>query len=174
MATATSTRRSKATDTRKPNLQPNALPATVTVIVLLEGEEVGPISVPQNAKLSDSGNVTYRGGIKGGWELEGEPNTTLKLLEFVVDGQKLAVGSEGVHNSSKDNPTVFHSGVVALPVAGGEPKRYSVRIYATYSVKFEAYSLSIDVWPVAPPRPRGPQVVGQIGAGFSLRPKPIA
>lgn len=170
MATATRNRSKSAPDTRKPNLQPNAMPANVIVTVFLDGEEVGPVEIPQNAKLSPSDNVTYRGGISGGWELDGEPTETLGLLTFVAQGTRLSVGTEGVHQSKSKNPTVFHSGVVELEVNGGEPRRYSVRLYATYSVKHEGYSLSIDAWPAPVGQPRGPQVVGTIGSGFVLRP----
>lgn len=169
MAVATRYQKKQGPDTRVLNNTGDLWPATVVVTVFLEGEEVGPVNCIQGAKLSDKGNVTYKGAIAGGWELDGEPTETLGLLSFVANGKRLRVGAEGVHQSSNRNPTVFHSGGIELRPKTGDPKGYSVRVRATYSVKEEAYSLYVDVWPVAP-GPRGPQVIGSVGAGFTLRP----
>lgn len=144
-------------DTRALNVQPNHHPAQVQVIVSLDGEEIGPIGIPQGAKLSDKGNVTYSGGIKKGWELEGEPNATLRALSFTVDGVELHPGAAGVHLSQAGNPTVCQVGVVPLPIAGGEARRYFFQLYATYSVKKGAYSLKIQAWP-APSAVAGPAI----------------
>lgn len=174
---ATTARSKKKTeDTRALNLQPNAMPATITVTVFSEGVEVGPVTVPQNGKLSDKGNVTFKGGIAGGWVLEGAPIPTLNSLSFVIDGVELTPSAARAHNSSNGNPTIFHGGTISLPVAGGAPLRHTVQVWTTYSAKYETYSLSVKAFP-APTgggRPRGPQVVGQVGGGFHLVDRKVA
>lgn len=172
MATATRYNKSKAVDTRALNVQPNNWPEALVVTVFLEGEEVGPVEAIQGKKLSPNGAVTYKGAIAGGWELEGEPTETLRQLSFVSNGVDLKIGAEGVHQAESGNPTVFLSGVVELKPFSGQAVRYSVRVRATYVVKDEAYCLHVESWPAPVGAPRGPQVVGRVGAGFVLRPRP--
>lgn len=172
MATARTRTRNKV-DTRKLNEQPNNHPANIVVTAFTEGEEIDFVEVPQNVKLSDKGAVTYKGGIAGGWEMEGAPVATLNSLSYVIDGVTLKPSAERAHDSSKGNPTIFHGGTITVPVAGQEPKKYQVQVWTTYSLKHEAYSLDVKAFPVAigTGRPRGPQVVGRVGSGFSLRPE---
>jgi len=177
MAAATTRRtRTNGPDTRKPNFQPNAMPTHVTLVAFIEGEEIGEAKIPQNDKLSAAGNVTYKGGITGGWMLDGQPNDTLAALAFNVNGTRLKPSSDGVHQSSHGNPTIFHGGVVELTDAKTGDRRHTVQVYATYSEKHSSYSLSVKVFPapVATGRPRGPQVVGEVSAGFVLVPKATA
>lgn len=171
---AARTRTRKAQDTRALNFQPNNMPEHIVVVVSTDGEEIGPIAIPQNAKLSDKGNVTFNGGIKGGWVLEGSPNAALASLSFVIGGVELKASSDGVHLSSNDNPTIFFGGTIQIKAFdAAEPRRFTVQVWATYSVKHESYSLSVKAFPApsATGRPRGPQVVGQVSPGFVLAPQ---
>lgn len=144
-------------DTRKLNIQPNTMPATVSIAAVMEGEEMGVITVAQGPKLSAAGNVTYMGGIKKGWMLDGEPVETLATLAFEVNGVRLTVSQTGVHSSKEGNPTVGHIGFLELAVAGGEPRKYQAQIYATYVVKKGAYCLTVKVFP-APTVVAGPAI----------------
>lgn len=172
MAGRTSRFSNKQEDTRKPNFQPNTMPSHVTVVAFIDGEEIGEAKIPQNDKLSGAGNVTYKGGITGGWMLDGEPNDTLAALAFNVNGVRMKASSDGVHKSSHGNPTIFHGATIELEDTKAGERRHTVQIYATYSEKHESYSLSVKVFPapVATGRPRGPQVVGEVSGGFVLLP----
>lgn len=172
MATATRTRYNKKADTRKLNDGQNIWPAQVIFTVFIDGEEVGPKEAIQGAKYSESGNVTYKGSVSG-WVLDGEPTDTLRALSIIANGQQLKVGAEGVHKAATTgNPTVFMSTNFELVAKDGSVLRYQARARATYLVKSECYSLHVEAWLAPTPAARGPQVVGGIGEGFVLRPRP--
>lgn len=163
MAAATST---KKQDTRKPNLQPNALPAQVVVEVIFDGKVMGTIGVAQGDKLSNAGAITYFGGITKNWKLPGDSSTALAALAFTVNGTALSRSTGGVHANKADNPCVFHSTVVDLPNTGGEPMAYMSQITATYRADKGYYTLQILASPVR--GGGGPVVRGEIVGSFEI------
>lgn len=167
----------KKQDNRKPNFQPNHLPAMLAVIVRLAGEILGGVTAVQGDKLSEAGNVTYKGGIKDGWMLPGTWMDTLKNLSFEVNGVTLSAAASGVHQSTAGNPTVCNLGTVELPDSREEGKtvKYQVQVYATWLVKKGSYSLGISAFPqgVLTGGPRGPQVIGEV-EGLTVLPRDAA
>lgn len=145
-------------DNRRPNVQPNSMPAELSLAVSVDGEQLGTLGIPQAEKLSAAGNVTYNGGFRKGWELEGDPRATLAAISFEVNGTPLKASQHGVHDSENGNPTVCHTGTVELSVGGGETRRYMVQVYPTFSVKKGAYSLSVKAFPAPALRAGGPAI----------------
>lgn len=145
-------------DNRKPNFTPNHLPEQITADLFVGGELLGSIGVSQGVKLSLAGAITYFGGITKGWRLDGDSSTVLASLGFAVNGVKLSVSKHGVHANKAGNPCVFHSAVIALPNAKGEPMPYMVAITATFRGT-DGYQLQILSSPV---RAGGPVVRGEI------------
>lgn len=162
------------------NTGQSGLPETLNIGILLSGEELGSIAVPQAEFLSDKGNVTYRGGIRKGWKLPGEAIEALSALAVTVDGIEASQHASGVHLSSPrihrkgpkagspiagtgGNPTVGFTAVVPL-TAGDETKDYMVQVYAT-RIKDGSYNLSVKGFPQGI-APVGPQVVGEVSGLF--------
>lgn len=159
----------KTVDTRQPNLGTSGLPAELELVVSLEDEVLGTLGIPQNAKLSENGNVTYNGGIQG-WVLEGDFDGTLRSIAISAAGTVLTTSSAGVHQSQHGNPQVFMTGSVSLPVAGSdEDRRYQVKVYVTHSPKKGTYSISAKAFPLPKTSgPRAPVVRGTLSGAFVL------
>lgn len=165
---AAATRSKQKQDTRKPNLQPNRLAETISLVISFAGKAMATLAIPQNGKLSDKGNITFRGGIRKGWKLEGDPMTALGNVALSANGTALGVSSAGVHKSQSaaGNLTVFHSAVVEIANSEGEPERYMVQVYVTNRVKHGDYNLSVSAFPFnAIGGVAGPAVVGELVAG---------
>jgi len=161
------TRTATKQDNRRPNLHTSGLPESIALAIILAGSKLATLHVPQNARLSGNGNVTFTGRIKG-WKLPGEDRTAvLTALSFAVNGDAAKVSQHGVHASSEGNPTVCHTAVVELPKAGGQPVRTMVQVWATFSNAKGSYVLSVQTTPVTLGTP-GPQVVGEIEGDLDL------
>jgi hypothetical protein len=159
---------SKKQDTRQPNQQPNHLQPTLAAVIGYAGN-TGTVQVPQNDKLSAAGNVTYQGGIRKGWLIDGEPVDVLGTVTAEIEGVVLTRAAAGVHASQAGNPTVCLTALIPLPSAqADEPVRYQVQVWITYRVKHGDYTLSISGQPFGlKPGQAGPQVRGDV-AGFEL------
>lgn len=151
-------------DTRKPNLQPNHMPATIPVTVLLDGAPLGTVGLVQRDKLSEAGNITFTGGMTKGWVLPGVWMDMLPRLGFALeDGTEFTPHASGVHTSESGKPIVGHGALVELPAADGGAVAYQVTAYAKYVPNAGTYALDLS----AVPKPtgfgsRGPRVTGEI------------
>jgi hypothetical protein len=158
--------RSKKQDTRKPNLRPNRLAETISVVISFASKVMVTLAVPQGEKLSEKGNITFQGGIRKGWRLPGSPVEALSALAFEVNGVSLNRSASGVHPSDAGNTTVFHSAVIEIENSEGEPEPYRVQVYATHRTKQGDYNLKVSAFPhVVPKGISGPQVTGELTAG---------
>ena len=166
-------RNSNKQDNRKANVQPNHLPASLSVDVSVNGELLGTIGVPQGNKLSEKGNISFSGGIRpaAGWQLPvvTTAEDTLKTLSISVEGVALSMAASGVHASEAGNPTVCHSALVEVPSSTPdvEPLRYMAQVYVTYSNAKECFTLSVSIFKAGTPT-SGPAIVGEISGGFVL------
>lgn len=168
---------------RKVNVQPNHLPAAITVEVSLGDEVLGSFACPQNDFISAAGNIFYTGGIKEGWVLEGDPETVLNSLSFKVGDDLLNAGEVHISeprvygsnspNAGKPIPntggnvTVTHTKVITVPSTKDEAgEDLTVMVTATRLTRPNKktgedrfYSLSIKGLP-RPVTVAGPKVIG--------------
>lgn len=170
------TNRSKKQDNRPPNFQPNHLPPSLGITLNLGGEKLGTIAVPQAAKLSERGNITFTGGIKAkeGWVLgdeDAEPTEVLDNITLSIEGKEMKRSSSGVHQSKAGNPTVCHVASLDVAVPSGEPISYTAQVYVTYVEDKEAYSLSASIFKAPEARAGGPGIIGALDGDFTFRPK---
>lgn len=165
---------------RKPNVQPNGLVSHLTIEVFLGDQALGAITAPQEDMLSKSGNVLYRGRIRSGWQLPGDPSETLAALRFVVNGVEAHQSDTGVHLTS---PSVRKDKVTGvskeIPGTGGElivcntsvidastdgsGVRQIINVFAkrlkAKAGKDLGYSLRVQNLPIGQP---GEQVIGEV------------
>lgn len=171
MATATQ----KKADNRKPNFQPNHLPATLGLRVLFEGNHMVTLNIKQGAKLSPSENITFHGGINRGWILPGTPEEALSKVSFEVIGgveaAPMTTSKAGVHNDKNGRRIAVHSAFMDLPSSakkGAEPLSYQGQCTVThvggaeYKVQYMGRKQGSG---------GGPQLtaeIGEVGDGFVL------
>jgi hypothetical protein len=156
-----------ATKVRKANVQPNHLPASVALSVVLDGTTIGAIGIEQGQTLSEKGNVVYAAGIKKGLRLPGDNvSTTLKALTFEIDETALNAGevhlsaprvSKSGRSSGGGNLTVCHTATIKLT----DEVSYTFQVFCTYLGEEKGYNLSIKGFP-RPVNTGGPQVVGEV------------
>lgn len=164
-------KKAKQEDLRKPNFQPNNMPEHLVLTVFVDGEIVDDLEIPQNPKLSEAGNITYKGGIAGGWPLEGDPTHALNSITIVMaDGTTLKTSEEAAHDSKAGNPTIFHGAPIEIRRFDGVVTKHRISVWTTQGAD-GTYGLKATTMPAAVGRPRGPQVVGRAGAGFGLIPR---
>jgi hypothetical protein len=169
---------------RKVNVQPNHLPAAITVEVLQDGIVLGAFACPQNDFISEAGNIFFTGGIKEGLVLEGEDaEAVLASLSFKVGDDPLNAGEVHVSeprvygsnspNAGKTIPntggnlTVTHTKVITVPSGKDENgEALTVMVTATRLVRPDKktgddrhYALSIKGLP-RPVTVKGPKVIG--------------
>lgn len=159
--------------TRTPNVQPNAYPSELSLVLGFGANVQGSITIPQADNLSDAGNVLFAGGIRQGLVLGNDgdqPVDILGSLSMSMEEQALKVSSSGVHQSKNGNATVCFMGVV--PFEGDETRDYTVQVFVTHlgekvtddEVVERHYNLSAKAWPkpILVGRAAGPQVTGEV------------
>lgn len=167
---------------RTPNVQPNALPAVIELVLALGRKTphglitvltLGSIEIPQGENLSEAGNVLYVGGVRQGLVLDKagkDPavdilgGLRLSLAGF-DEPVELKMASTGVHQSKAGNDTVCFMGTA--PFSGEGQRPYTVQVYVTHLGEKDGvdrhYNLSVKAFPKPQNVGRsGPQVVGDI------------
>lgn len=184
---ATATRARKPKVVRTPNVQPNNLPSILRLIIAFAGDVIGHIDVPQKPELSENNNVLFGGSITRGLRLPGEGgmvddkfvrnpdfNATdaLAALAFNLETVILNAGmpylskvKERVDGTTYGggNPTVLHVGRVKVT----DEVTYQGQVRVTDLGEEKGFSLYVEAFPAPKPRPRGPQITGNV-AGLTV------
>lgn len=165
---------------RLPNPQPNGIIPSLSIEVLLDGQALGAIGVPQDPFLSKSGNVLFYGKVARGWTLPDFPGgaeEALAALGFVVNGHIAKQSEKGVHLTppqvrdgkevagSGGELIVAHTAILDVSTVEADETAYMVNLFAK-KVKAKAgkeqhYGLRVQGMPRAIGTP-GVQIVGDM------------